>query len=69
MSFLAKINFGRPRKRREGEAEDAIDGYLAALIRNGQIAPTYIVKIAVRWQAMFACHKLERSAADMRRHG
>ena len=44
MSFLVKIRFGTPRGSAEGDTEDVIDNYLAALMRNGQIYRTQIIK-------------------------
>ena len=44
MSFLVKIRFGKPRDSAEGDAEDVIDNYLAALMRNGQIYETQVIK-------------------------
>lgn len=44
MSLLAKIRFGKPKQRAEGEAEDVIEDYLAALLRNGQIYGTRLIK-------------------------
>lgn len=44
MSFLVKIRFGKPKNSAEGKSEDVIDEYLAALMRNGQIYDTQIVK-------------------------